>query len=374
MKGRPLTNLLYQSMVKWGVDVSNSQKVLGLRVLTDEASGSLEIFFKTPEGETLCSKLSEHSLAMKKAARLREKAEAEKLNAPHSDLSTATTSLDETGESEQELTSPPPAASATAPAARVETVDAHTPAAAPALSPTRSLALRAGVRSEMDASLRDETLSVQRAYVAVTASSAGVDGAEVPRSGREVYISLHRVYNLQQLSAESEMVPDVVQIPLPPIDSQQPPPSEPEAPLAEPSPAPSAPKLIEFDDEDSDADDNATATSETDSDEDLVIPGPEEHSWIKAGMLATRETQAKEKEAAVADDDGEPQLSTYYSDSRPMVRARPVPHSPCKSRHFHNLRLLWTVALRKLIRRWTPLRFRMSLLLALTGPDVRILR
>ena len=51
------------------------------------------------------------------------------------------------------------------------------------------------------AEIRAAALSAQRAYVAVVASEAGVDGAEVPRSGREAYIALYRVYNL--LTAEA---------------------------------------------------------------------------------------------------------------------------------------------------------------------------
>ena len=51
------------------------------------------------------------------------------------------------------------------------------------------------------AEIRAAALSAQRAYVAVAASEAGVDGAEVPRSGREAYIALYRVYNL--LGAEA---------------------------------------------------------------------------------------------------------------------------------------------------------------------------
>ena len=35
----------------------------------------------------------------------------------------------------------------------------------------------------------------QRAYMAVSASRGGVDGAEVPRSGREKYVELHRCYH-----------------------------------------------------------------------------------------------------------------------------------------------------------------------------------
>ena len=39
------------------------------------------------------------------------------------------------------------------------------------------------------------TLAAQRAYVAVAASGAGVDGLEVPRTGRETFIALYRCYN-----------------------------------------------------------------------------------------------------------------------------------------------------------------------------------
>jgi hypothetical protein len=42
-------------------------------------------------------------------------------------------------------------------------------------------------------------VAAQRAYVAVVASRGGVDGAEVPRSGREVYVALHRCYKTTNL-------------------------------------------------------------------------------------------------------------------------------------------------------------------------------
>ena len=47
----------------------------------------------------------------------------------------------------------------------------------------------------MSASVAAATLAAQRAYVAVAASAAGVDGAEVPRSGREAFVALYRCYN-----------------------------------------------------------------------------------------------------------------------------------------------------------------------------------
>ncbi len=42
-------------------------------------------------------------------------------------------------------------------------------------------------------------VAAQRAYVAVAASRGGVDGVEVPRSGREVYVALHRCYKTGNL-------------------------------------------------------------------------------------------------------------------------------------------------------------------------------
>ena len=333
VKGRPLTNLLYQTMVKWGVDVSQSQKVLGLRVLTDEA----EIFFKTPEGEALCAKLSSHSLAVKKAARQREKAETERLRVSQNNLSLASLRLDESDEMDEtdastpEMPLSPPADASTAPEVPA---DAAADAAAPAASaPMNLLSLHSGVHSEMDASLRAATLSAQRLYVAVAASTAGVDGAEVPRCGREAYIALHRVYNLQlpdvTLTAEPES--PVVQIPLPPmIVAAQFPPPEPEPALAEPQPA----SLIESDGEDPADDGNGTATSGTDSEEDLVPAGAEEQSWEKAAMklkaepaplMGDGETAATSSSTtttgdAAEGDDGEPQLASFYSDAMPNVR------------------------------------------------------
>jgi hypothetical protein len=56
----------------------------------------------------------------------------------------------------------------------------------------RAAALPAG-DAKMAASAA--TLAAQRAYVAVAASGAGVDGLEVPRTGRETFIALYRCYN-----------------------------------------------------------------------------------------------------------------------------------------------------------------------------------
>ena len=42
-------------------------------------------------------------------------------------------------------------------------------------------------------------VAAQRAYVTVAASRAGVDGVEVPRTGREVYVALHRCYKTGNL-------------------------------------------------------------------------------------------------------------------------------------------------------------------------------
>lgn len=39
----------------------------------------------------------------------------------------------------------------------------------------------------------------QRAYVSVVASTGGVDGAGVPRTAREAYIALHRVYGMRPM-------------------------------------------------------------------------------------------------------------------------------------------------------------------------------
>lgn len=44
----------------------------------------------------------------------------------------------------------------------------------------------------------------QRAYVAVAASTSGIDGAEVPRSSREIYIALHRVYRMAPLTTAGQ--------------------------------------------------------------------------------------------------------------------------------------------------------------------------
>jgi O-acetyl-ADP-ribose deacetylase len=44
-----------------------------------------------------------------------------------------------------------------------------------------------------------DLVAAQRAYVAVAASHAGVDGVEVPRTGREVYVALHRCYKTGNL-------------------------------------------------------------------------------------------------------------------------------------------------------------------------------
>ena len=249
-KGRPLTNLLYQTMERWGVDRSLSGKVLGLRVLTDEQSGALDITFKTPEGEDLCAVLSAHSLAMKKAERLREKQESEALRQAQRDLETVAQALEEAAlvpppeepvAAPEELVAPPAVAAApTTASSQPATVAAVVPAA---VIPPRPPALtsRAGLSSEMDATLRTATLSAQRAYVTVAASAAGVDGAEVPRSGREGYIALHRVYNLHQPKttdavAKAAAAEPVVQIPLPPLNE---PAAAPPAPAAAPAPAPS---------------------------------------------------------------------------------------------------------------------------------------
>ena len=345
----------------------------------DEATGDLEIFFKTPEGETLCTKLSAHQLAMKKAARLRER-EMETLRASQHELSTSSVEVDEIDVSEPELQEEPPLPSASAApteaaaAATVDEIIDHSAAVStvPTRAPLGPLALRAGLNSEMDASLRAATLSVQRAYVTVAASAAGVDGAEVPRCGREAYIALYRVYSLQPapyvaVSAEPES--PVVQIPVPPIEAAQLPAPEPSAVLAEPEPTSSDPQLVEDDNHGlsavlaepeptssapqpiEDDDGNATATSGTDSEEDAVLPGPEEQSWEKAAMELqadptdasgaevaagtttreggneqnTRQKEATEKSAVAGA--SEPQLSTYYSESRPTVRATMVfPH------------------------------------------------
>ena len=360
MKGRPLTNLLYQTMVKWGVDVSQSQKVLGLRVLTDEA----EIFFKSSEGETLCTKLSAHSLAVKKAARQREKAETERLRVSQNNLSPSSLRLDESDEIDEtdastpEMPPSPPAdassalevpVAAAAPAAAAaaaadddaddDAADAADAAAADdddAVAPMSLLSLHSSVHSEMDASLRAATLSAQRLYVAVAASTAGIDGAEVPRCGREAYIALHRVYNLQvpDVAVKAEPKSPVVQIPLPPIiAAAEFPPPEPQPARADRQPAP----FIESDGEDPADDGNGTATSGTDSEEDLVTAGAEEQSWEKAAMelkaavapmMGSEESAATAATATTGDaagDDGEPQLAAYYSDAMPMVGATILP-------------------------------------------------
>ena len=48
------------------------------------------------------------------------------------------------------------------------------------------------------AAAKAATVAAQRAYVTVAASAAGVDGAGVPRSGREAFVALYRCYNRDQ--------------------------------------------------------------------------------------------------------------------------------------------------------------------------------
>jgi hypothetical protein len=339
-KGRPLTNLLYQTMVKWGVDRSLSDKVLGLRVLTDEASGGLEIFFKTPEGEDLCAVLSAHSLAMKKAERLREKAEAEKLRASQRELDRVTQALDDMAAAESPPPPPPPAAEpapAPAPAPPLPPAEVQVVAAAPAAPPLSSLALQSGVHSEMDSSLRAATLSVQEAYVRVAASAAGVDGAEVPRSGREAYIALYRIYNgplLPDVAAAVAAQPEpVAQIPLPPIDATPPTLPEPPAPAAVEKSIEYAEEQVEaavekegLAEEDDGASDNGTATSETDSD-DAEEDGAELVPAAATPDAAAVEMNGLEADGAVGPG-GEPALSRYYGAGVPMVRV-PCPALFC---------------------------------------------
>lgn len=49
-----------------------------------------------------------------------------------------------------------------------------------------------------------DLVAAHRAYVAVAASSAGVDGIEVPRTGREIYVALHRCYKSSSLELTAD--------------------------------------------------------------------------------------------------------------------------------------------------------------------------
>jgi len=86
---------------------------------------------------------------------------------------------------------PVPPAGIAAPAAGFRF--AFTPPAAPSPAPAPSTSDTATV--DVGATI----VAAQRAYVSVVASSDGVDGAEVPRSGREAYIALHRCYKFNNL-------------------------------------------------------------------------------------------------------------------------------------------------------------------------------
>ena len=286
-KGKPLCNLLYQSMERWGVDRSLSGKVLGLRIMTDRQ----ELFFKTTDGDDLCSALSQHSLAMKKAERQKVREAEEELRAAKEDLRAVTQAMedslakDEEPEEVEEV------------GGQVEEKErSASPPPPPPVSP------RVDVCRSMDAAMKAATLSAQRGYVRTVASTAGVDGAEVPRSGREAYIALHRVYNLEQIPAV-EPAEEVEQIPLPPIDVPA------SASVLERAVAQVG--AIEFEGLVPDESGNATATSETDSEDETAAVSGTTH-------------------------EGEPRLESFYGGGKPMVRF----HLPgASASHAHCLTL-----------------------------------
>ena len=284
-KGNPLCNLLYQSMERWGVDRSLSGKVLGLRIMTD----SQELFFKTNDGDDLCSALSQHSLAMKKAERQKVRDAEEELRAAKEDLRAVTQAMEDSlakdGKPEE--------------VEEVEGQEKERPASSP---PPPPVSPRVDVCRSMDAAMKAATLSAQRGYVRTVASTAGVDGAEVPRSGREAYIALHRVYNLEQIPAV-EAAQEVEQIPLPPIDVPA------SASVLERAVAQVG--AIEFEGLVPDESGNATATSETDSEDETAAATGTAH-------------------------EGEPRLESFYGGGKPMVR---FPLTCASSSHAHCLTL-----------------------------------
>ena len=97
------------------------------------------------------------------------------------------------------------AAEADAPAAEGEAPAEGEPpaAAAAALGLPEGIPIVPGATTTAAAAAEEGTagglVAAQRAYVAVVASRGGVDGAEVPRSGREVYVALHRCYKTTNL-------------------------------------------------------------------------------------------------------------------------------------------------------------------------------
>ena len=100
------------------------------------------------------------------------------------------------------------AAAADAPAAEGEAPAEGEPpaaaaAAAAALGLPEGIPIVPGATTTAAAAEEEGTagglVAAQRAYVAVVASRGGVDGAEVPRSGREVYVALHRCYKTTNL-------------------------------------------------------------------------------------------------------------------------------------------------------------------------------
>ena len=97
------------------------------------------------------------------------------------------------------------AAEADAPAAEGEAPAEGEPpaAAAAALGLPEGTPIVPGATTAAAAAAEEGTtgglVAAQRAYVAVVASRGGVDGAEVPRSGREVYVALHRCYKTTNL-------------------------------------------------------------------------------------------------------------------------------------------------------------------------------
>ena len=95
------------------------------------------------------------------------------------------------------------AVAADAPAAEGEALAEGEPPAAAALGLPEGIPIVPGATTTAAAAAEEGTagglVAAQRAYVAVVASRGGVDGAEVPRSGREVYVALHRCYKTTNL-------------------------------------------------------------------------------------------------------------------------------------------------------------------------------
>ena len=85
---------------------------------------------------------------------------------------------------------------------RFDAQPAPAPAPEPAPEPEPEPEPPTSPRHVLAPDVPSAVLAAQRAYVAVAASSAGVDGAEVPRGGREVRVRTARVAPCTQTTAE----------------------------------------------------------------------------------------------------------------------------------------------------------------------------